>query len=179
MMSHVYNTRNNPLSTIEENLSSEANFKASESSVISETANLILSLQKKLISRFDGLDKEILNLKEVIIKNRKSKVEKQRLMKKVSDLKSKTISLESDHNSLEQYGRGNNIEINGILDSVLDQNLEQKVIEILDDFDVSVSPNDTEACHRMGSSVNNSRRIIVRFTNRKLAIKALLNRSRL
>ena len=31
----------------------------------------------------------------------------------------------------------------------------------------------------MGSSVNNSRRIIVQFTNRKFAKKALLNRSKL
>ena len=63
MASHVYNTRNNPVLTIEENISSEANFEASESSVISETANLILSLEKKLILRFDGLDKEILDLR--------------------------------------------------------------------------------------------------------------------
>ena len=69
MTSHVYNTRSNPLSTIEENVSSEAYFEASESSVISETANLISSLEKKLISRFEGLDKEILNLKDVTMKS--------------------------------------------------------------------------------------------------------------
>ena len=63
MISHVYHTRNEPLSTIEENASSKANFEASESSVISETANLVLDLVKKFISRFDGLDKEILNLR--------------------------------------------------------------------------------------------------------------------
>ena len=74
MTSHVYNTRINPVSTIEENVSSEANFKVSESSVISETANLILCLEKKLISRSDGLDKEILNLKDVFIKISKSKI---------------------------------------------------------------------------------------------------------
>ena len=58
MTSHIYNTRNNPLSTVKENVSLEANFEASDSSVISETANLILSLEKKLISRFSGLDKK-------------------------------------------------------------------------------------------------------------------------
>ena len=63
--------------------------------------------------------------------------------------------------------------------TVPDQNLEQKVIEILDEIDVSVSSNDTEAYHRMDSSLNNSRRIIVRFTNRKFSKKALLNRSKL
>ena len=142
MTSHVYNTSNNPLSTIKEYVSSDVNFEASESSVISETANLILNLEKKLISKFDGLDKEILNL-----------VENQRLRKKVSSLKSKVILLESGHNSLEQYGRRNNIEISGILDGVLDQNLEQKILEILGEVYVSVSPNDLEACHRIGSSV--------------------------
>ena len=39
----------NPVSTIEENVSFEANFEASESSIIPETPNLILSLEKKLI----------------------------------------------------------------------------------------------------------------------------------
>ena len=91
MTSHVYNTRNNPVLTIEENVSSEANFEASESLVI------FLSLQKKLILRFDGFDKEILNLKDVIIKN--LEVETQHLSKKVSYLESKVISLDSDHNS--------------------------------------------------------------------------------
>ena len=37
MTSHIYNTRNNALSTIKENVSSEANFEASESSVISDS----------------------------------------------------------------------------------------------------------------------------------------------
>ena len=69
MTPHVYNTRNNLLSTTEEIASSEANIEVCESLVISETANLILSLEKKSISRFDGLDKKILNLKDVIIKN--------------------------------------------------------------------------------------------------------------
>ena len=103
----------------------------------------------------------MLNLKDVMIND--LQVKNQRLRKKVSDLESKVISLESDHNSLEQYGRKNNIEICGILHSLPDQNLEQKVIKILDKIDVSVSTNAIEACHHMGSSVNNSKRIIVRI----------------
>ena len=50
---------------------------------------------------------------------------------------------------------------------------------ILDEIDVSVSIDDTETGVRMGSSVNNSGRIIVRFTNAKFAKKAFLNRSKL
>ena len=67
MMSHVYNTKNNPISITEENVLSDTNFEASQSSIISETTNLILNFGKKLISRFNGLDKEVLNLKHIII----------------------------------------------------------------------------------------------------------------
>ena len=124
MTSHVYNTRNNLFQQ------SKKNFEASEASVISETANLILSLEKDLTSRFHGLEKEIQNLKDVIVKN--LQLESHDLTKKVSDLESKTISRERNHNSLKQYERRNNIKINEILDSVPNQNLEQKVIKILD-----------------------------------------------
>ena len=44
----------------------------------------------------------------------------------------------SDHKLLEQYRRRNNIEINRFHDSIPDLNLEQKVIEILNEIDVSV-----------------------------------------
>ena len=81
-------------------------------------------MKKKLITRFNGLDKEVLNLKHTIIKN--LQVENQQFRKKVSDLESKVISLESDHNSLEQYGWRNNIEICGILNNVPDQNVEER-----------------------------------------------------
>ena len=54
MTAFICNTRNNPISTIKENVSSDANFKTFESPVISETANLILILENKLLSRFNG-----------------------------------------------------------------------------------------------------------------------------
>ena len=66
-----------------------------------------------MTSRFDGLDNELLKLKDVIIKN--LQVENERLRKKVNVLESKILTLESDCNSLEQYGQRNNIEITGIL----------------------------------------------------------------
>ena len=52
-----------------------------------------------MTSRFDGLDNEFLNLKDVIIKN--FQVENEYLRKKVNVLESKILTLESDHNSLE------------------------------------------------------------------------------
>ena len=82
-----------------------------------------------MTSRFDGLDNEFLNLKDVIIKN--FQVENEYLRKKVNVLESQILTLESDHNSLEQYQQHNNIEITGIPSSVSDQNLEEKVLDIL------------------------------------------------
>ena len=60
-----------------------------------------------MTSRFDGLDIESLKLKDVIIKN--LQVENEHLRKKVNVLENKVSTLESEHNSLEQHGRQNNI----------------------------------------------------------------------
>ena len=79
--------------------------------------------------RFDGLDIELLNLKDVIIKN--LQVENERLRKNVNVLENKVLTLENEHNSLEQYGLQNNIEIN-----VPDQNLEEKVADTLREVSV-------------------------------------------
>ena len=97
-----------------------------------------------MTSRFDGLDNELLNLKGIIFKN--LQVENERLRKKVNVLENRILILEREHNSLEQYGRRNNIKITGITDSVPDQNLEEKVVDILNEISVNVSPKDIEAC---------------------------------
>ena len=176
MSSHNYNTRLNSLSLIEESTPTEVS--ASNDTIVdtpsqtnanttqfSETATLIINLEKKMTSGFDGLDNELLNLKDVIIKN--LQVENKRLRKIVNVLENKILTLQSEHNSLEQYGRRNNIEITGIPDSVPDQNLEEKVVDILNEITVNVSPKDIEACHRVGVSKNSSKKTIVPFVNRK------------
>ena len=165
-MAHTYNTRSN-------NLNNEVN----ESDQAPNTSELIINLEKKLISRFDGVDNEILNLKDVIIKN--LQIENQRLQTRVNDLENRVLSFEISGNHLEQYGRRNNLEITGISDDVSDENLEGKVIEVLNEIQVDVSRSDIEVCHRIGKSKNSPKKTIVRFTNRKYAKKALLNRKSL
>ena len=123
-----------------------------------------------MTSRFYGLDSGLLNLKDVIIKN--LQVENERLRKKVNVLKNKILTLKSEHNSPKQYGRSDNIEITGTADSVPHQNLEEKVVDILNEISVNVSPKDIEACHRVGGSKNSSKKTF-RFVNRKHAKKAL------
>ena len=55
---------------------------------------------------------------------------------------------------LEQYGRRNNIEVSGILDSVGDNDLEEKVISVFANVGFEVKSNDIEDCHRIGKSRN-------------------------
>ena len=162
-MTHTYNTRNS-------NINNEEN----ENDQATKISNLIINLEKKLISRFDGVDKVILNLKDVIIKN--LQLENQRLQTRVNNLENKVISPEISGNHLEQYGRRNNLEITGISDDFSDQNLKSKVVEVLNEIHVDVSRSDIEACHRIGRSKNSSKKTIVRFINGKYAKKVLLNR---
>ena len=104
MSSHNYNTRLNSPTSIEESIPAEV--RTSNDTIVdtpsqtnanitqfSETATSIINLEKKMTSRFDGLDNELLNLKDLIIKN--LQVENQRLRKKVNVLENKILTLES------------------------------------------------------------------------------------
>ena len=163
-MAHNYNTRHSPLVANNE-----------ENNVLDpQTSDPIINLEKKILSRFDGLDKELLNLKDVIIKD--LQFENQRLRMKVNSLENKVMSLEINENHLEQYGRRNNLEITEIPDDVSDENLKEKVIHVLSEIQVKVSGSDIEACHRIGKSKNSLKKTIVRFINRKHTKKALINR---
>ena len=106
-------------------------------------------------------------------------IENQRLRDKVINLEKRVISMEVGGNLSEQYGRRNNLKMTGIPDDVEDEDLEEKVIKILDKIEVNVTSKDIEACHRVGKSRNNSTKTIIHFVNRKFAKKALVNRKSL
>ena len=91
--------------------------------------SLITHLESILLSHFDNLSTEFLNLKDIIIiKN--LQIENEHSRNRVSSLNKGNVSLECNHNMLKQYGRRNNIEITGIPDTVQDNELENEVIEI-------------------------------------------------
>ena len=108
MSSHNYNTRLNSLTSNEESTLTEVS--ASNDAIVdapsqtnattsqfSETATLIINLEKKMTSRFDDLDIELLNLKDVVIKN--LQVKNECLRKTVNVLENKVLILESEPNS--------------------------------------------------------------------------------
>ena len=80
MISQNYNTRQNSL--------------ASNENCNPETSELIINLESKLLLSFDNLEKEMLNLNDVII--RYLQVENQRLRNKINSLEEKVISLEEN-----------------------------------------------------------------------------------
>ena len=110
------------------------------------------SLETKLLPRFDEVQNEHLNVKNIIMNNLQE--ENERLRKRVSFSDKKFISLETIYNMLEQYGMRNNPEIIGILDSMPQKDLENKVVDI-NAIGVNVSNNDWKDCHRIGKSQNN------------------------
>ena len=92
MSSHNYNARLNSLTSIEESTPTELcssnntivdtpSQRNANTSQVSGTALLIINLKKMMTSRFYGLDNELLNLKDVIMKN--LQVENERFKKKV------------------------------------------------------------------------------------------------
>ena len=134
-------------------------------------------LKAELVREFRTVKDEIIDLKEVIIQNLRN--ECNRLNNVVSEMSLKIVDLESKCNSLEQYGRRNNLEISGIPDSVDQTDLEDKVVEIFDKIGVDLSNDEIEACHRIGKSKDNSKTTIIRLVNRKKCKSALFNRKKL
>ena len=80
---------------------------------------------------------------------------------------------------LKQYGGWNNIEITVIPDTVQDNELENKVIEIFDAIGVEAKSAGFEDCHRVGKSKNNSKKVKARFANWKVIKNALYKRKQL
>ena len=70
-----------------------------------------------------------------------------------------------------QYTRRNNIEIQGVPSSVHDNLLEDKVIDIFSQLNITISKSDIEDCHRLGKAY--PKNTIVQLVNQKFCNKAL------
>ena len=76
-----------------------------------------------------NLKDEVINLKDIIIKNLQD--ENKCLKTKVNTEENKINDLEIQNNNVDQYSNRNNVEISGILQSISDNQLEEKVNDIL------------------------------------------------
>ena len=86
------------------------------------------------------------------------------LHQKIEKLESRISVLEIDSNKQDQHNRRNHLDIQGIPDSVPDDQLEEKVIEIFNQINVKMNKFNIDDCHRMDKSKKTT---IVRFVNRK------------
>ena len=130
---------------------------------------LISGIETRQECRFNELKSDILAIKDTVIK---------RLLDDNLRLKNRVKDLETEVYKGQQYNRRNNIEINGIPDSITNESLENKVIEALAIIDVKVTESDIEACHRLPSKTS-PRPTIIKFVNRKNCEKILRNKKKL
>ena len=119
-----------------------------------------------------NLKDEVINVNDIIIKYLED--ENKRLKTKVNVQENKIIDLEIQNNNVDQYIRRTNVEISIIPQSVNDNQLEDKAIDILKARDVNITTNETEACHRLAK-----KNVIARVINRKHCLKALPNKKKL
>ena len=97
-MSHSYNTR------------TEKEFVVS--------SECLQTLETNIINNVSSLKDETINLKDTVIKRLSDK--NGRLHDKCQQLENRVALTKSSHDALEQYGRGNNLVISGIPDSIQD-----------------------------------------------------------
>ena len=131
MMTHDYNTRGKKHGNVSNDDDPLTNTKLEE--------NIINHINASVSSLRD----EFLNLKDIVIKRLQD--ENTHLQSKCKSLEDKVTSLEKNLNSLDQYGRRNNIVLSGIPECVADNALEATVASILADIDVDVDSNVLEA----------------------------------
>ena len=106
----------------------------------------------------DIVTESISKAKDSIIKALREETIK--LQTKCKNLEAKLIKLQKASNKQDQYTRRNSLEIHGITVKVMDDQLEEKVIDIFSKLNISISKSDNEDCHQLYKS-----NTIVRFVN--------------
>ena len=131
--------------------SSLADFKASIDTRFDVIGNRLNAIEENFQRHVNDiitkeLNESVMSIKDSIIDALKE--ENFRLQQKVQHLENKLPDIEIAENKLEQYTRRNNIEIPGIPSTVHDNLLEDKVIDIFSQLNITISKSDIEDCHR-------------------------------
>ena len=97
---------------------------------------------------------------------------------KIEKLESHISVLETDLNKQDQCNRCNNLDIQGIPDSVPYDQLEEKVIEIFYQNNVKINTFDIEDCHCMGKLKKTTTVCFVKRKNCKVVLEKKVNLNR-
>ena len=88
-------------------------------------------------------------------------------------MENEIIALEIQNNNVDHHTRRNNAEISKIPQSGSDNQLEEKVVDMLKAIDVNSTSNEVEAFHHLGPEKKN---VFVWVIDRKHCLKALRNK---
>ena len=137
----------------------QLNSKMSRLESIPNQISNMASTLKTVSKEVEQLHKEMKGLRK----------ENNSLREKNQLLENKISSLEFDINDLEQYGRRQNLEIQGIPISDNENNIEtgNKVLTVPKKIDENISHDDIDIAHRVGKSKTNKTPNIVRFVSRR------------
>ena len=137
-----------------------------------DLVRLLLDYQGKCNSILDDLKNNFDELKTKFTKLEADVNVPRNAYSKLSD---RLINVERKYFSNEQYSRRECLEISGIPPSVKDNELETKVLTILEEIDVPVDPRLVEDCHRLPFK-GNPKKVILKLNCRKDTRKVLLNK---
>jgi len=127
-----------------------------------EIVEYTLKLQKSIFEKITSFEEKLLKLEsELSI----SKTINTRLVSQLEFVERKCASN-------EQYSRRECIEVVGIPSNISDDKIEDEIVTILNDINLSVTKDSFQACHRL----KKNDRVIVKFKNRKDCASSLKNK---
>ena len=88
------------------------NTKGKKQEPVMSNQDQMKSMEDNKVNRINSLKDEIININEIVVRNLQDENEK--LRRSCERLEKQCSKYESDHKSLAQYGRRNNVILNGI-----------------------------------------------------------------
>ena len=110
----------------------------------------VVNLENTVLSTTNELNASVMYIRNRVVSLLRD--ENVCLRDRVRTLEDRIIKVERQVNRVEQNGRKNNMEIDGIPHSVRQEDLAKTVVDIVNDVsDVKIDVNDVEAVHRLYS----------------------------
>ena len=98
---------------------------------------------------------------------------------RLSNMEQKIVVIEKELNVSTQRMRENTIELTDVPDSVRDEFLESKFIEMMDDIGVKLRENEIHGIHRLPHRRGSTYKpVIAKFVNRKTAEEIMFQKKR-
>ena len=120
------------------------------------------------------------NISEILLQNKNLKKDIKTLTTENKYIQNSLYLLELRFNESSQYSRRENVELHNIPESIPQVKLEKYILDILHSINVNIESYDIVAVHRIGKKFDGkSRKVIVRFINRKNASSCIRNSKQL